>query len=49
MKPGVGASELKPEHFNALRQRSHNVVLTDDYAPVEQMLEPVVKRAEKEG
>jgi spermidine synthase len=49
LKPGVGASELKPEHFNALRQRSHNVVLTDDYAPVEQMLEPVVKRAEKEG
>ncbi len=47
--PGVEGSELRPEHFEALRKRSRNIVLTDDYAPVEQMLAPVIRMADKDG
>ena len=49
LKPGIEGSELQPKHFEVLRKRSHDAILTDDYAPVEQMLKPVVQRAEKEG
>ncbi|MBI3693557.1 MAG: fused MFS/spermidine synthase [Acidobacteria bacterium] len=49
LPPGVSGSALKPEHFRILRQRSRGIVLTDDYAPVEQLLEPLVRLADKEG
>ena len=49
LKPGIAGAALGPQHVEELRRKSHNVVLTDDYAPVEQMLEPVVRRADKEG
>ncbi len=49
LKPHVPGARLKPEHFEALRRKSQGVVLTDDYAPVEQLLEPVIRRADKEG
>ena len=37
-------SVLKPEHIDVLIQRSNHLVLTDDYAPVENLLAPVVRR-----
>ena len=49
LKPGVAGAALQPEHMEELKRKSHGAVLTDDYAPVEQMLEPVVRRADKEG
>ena len=49
LAPGVSGAALRPEHFQDLRQRSGNIVLTDDYAPVEQLLEPVVRLSEREG
>ena len=49
LKADVPGAVLKPEHIEALRQKSHGIVLTDDYAPVEQLLEPVIRRADKEG
>ena len=49
LKPGISGTALNAEHVETLRQRSNNVVLTDDYAPVEQMLKPVIRRAEKES
>jgi len=49
LAPGVSGAALRPEHFEVLRQRSGNIVLTDDYAPVEQLLEPVVRLSEREG
>ena len=49
LPPGVSGTALNREHFETLRRRSRNIVLTDDYAPVEQLLEPVVRMAEKEG
>ena len=49
LKPGIAGATLKPEHMEELKRKSHGAVLTDDYAPVEQMLEPVVRRADKEG
>jgi len=49
LKADVPGSVLKPEHFEALRRKSRGIVLTDDYAPVEQLLEPVIRRADKEG
>jgi spermidine synthase len=49
LKTDVPGAALKQEHFEALRQKSRNMLLTDDYAPVEQLLEPVIRRADKEG
>ena len=49
LAPGVPGTVLKPEHIELLKQRCGNIVLTDDYAPVEQLLEPVIRLAEKEG
>jgi len=49
LKDNVPGSALKPEHLETLRRRSRNIILTDDYAPVEQLLEPVIRRADKEG
>ena len=49
LKLGAMGSALKPEHVEALRRRSRGIVLTDDFAPVEQLLEPVIRRARKEG
>jgi len=49
LKSDVPGAALKPEHLEALRQKSRGMVLTDDYAPVEQLLEPVIRRADKEG
>ncbi len=49
LPPDVSGSALKPEHFQILRQRSRGIVLTDDYAPVEQLLKPLVRLADKEG
>ncbi len=45
----VSGFSFRPEHFEELRQRSRNIVLTDDFAPVEQLLEPVIRLADKEG
>jgi spermidine synthase len=49
LKKDVPGAALKPDHVEALRQKSRSIVLTDDYAPVEQLLEPVIRRADKEG
>ena len=49
LKPGITGSALKPEHVEMLRKRSRSIILTDDYAPVEQMLAPVIRRADKES
>jgi hypothetical protein len=37
-------SLLTEEHLAQLREKSHGVVLTDDYAPVEYLLKEVVRR-----
>ena len=49
LKADVPGAVLKPGHIEALRQKSRSIVLTDDYAPVEQLLEPVIRLADKEG
>ncbi|HYM10102.1 MAG TPA: fused MFS/spermidine synthase [Bryobacterales bacterium] len=49
LEKDVPGSALTPKNFEELRQRSRNIVLTDDYAPVEQLLEPVVRLADKES
>lgn len=49
LSPEAPGAALRPEHFETLRQRSRGVVLTDDYAPVDQLLEPVIRLADKEG
>jgi spermidine synthase len=38
---------LRPEHLAALRERSDNLVLTDDFAPVDNLLAPVVRLSEE--
>ncbi len=38
---------LTPEHLAVLRRRSKGLVLTDDYAPVDNLLAPVIRLAEK--
>jgi len=45
--PGNLGSAFRPEHFESLRRRSSGLVLTDDYAPVEQLVAPVIRRARK--
>jgi spermidine synthase len=37
-------SQLEPEHLTLLEERSGGMVLTDDYAPVENLLEVVVRQ-----
>ena len=49
LEPGVTGTALTHEHFRVLNERSRHIVLTDDYAPVEQLLEPVVRKADKES
>jgi hypothetical protein len=49
LEPGVSGAALKWEHVEALRKRAGGIVLTDDYAPVDQLLEPVIRLADKEG
>ncbi len=39
----IGASLMGPQHLKVLRERSQGLVLTDDYAPVHNMLAPVLK------
>ena len=36
---------LNDAEINSLKQKAHQIVLTDDYAPVENMLAPVVRRS----
>jgi spermidine synthase len=38
---------LQPKQLAVLRERSQGMVLTDDYAPVDNLLAPVVRAAEK--
>ena len=38
---------LEPHHLAALRKRSNRLVLTDDYAPVDNLIAPVVSSAER--
>ena len=38
---------LEPHHLAVLRKRSNNLVLTDDYAPVDNLIAPVVSSAER--
>lgn len=40
------AGRLRPRHFATLRERSRGLVLTDDYAPVDNLLAPVIRMAE---
>jgi MFS family permease len=39
----IKASVLEPEHLRTLEERSSGVVLRDDYSPVENLLEPVIR------
>ena len=39
---------LEPHHLAALRKRSNHLVLTDDYAPVDNLIAPVVSSAERQ-
>ncbi len=41
------ASLLRPEHLDTLRRRSRKLVLTDDFAPVDNLLAPVIRLAER--
>lgn len=38
---------LDPEQLDVLRRRSRGLILTDDYAPVDNLLAPVIRLAEK--
>ncbi len=42
------AGLLAPEHMAKLRDRSKGFVLTDDYAPVDNFLAPVIRMAERD-
>ena len=42
------AALLAPEHLDKLRLRSGGLVLTDDFAPVDNLLAPVIRLAERE-
>ncbi|MXY68562.1 MAG: spermidine synthase [Acidobacteriia bacterium] len=42
------ADLLSPQHTALLRERSHGLVLTDDYAPVDNMLAPVIRLVERQ-
>jgi len=39
----IKASILEPEHLKTLEERSGRIVLRDDYSPVENLLEPVIR------
>jgi hypothetical protein len=39
----IKASMLEPEHLKTLEERSRRIVLRDDYSPVENLLEPVIR------
>ncbi len=41
------AGQLRPRHFATLRERSGGLVLRDDYAPVDNLLAPVIRMAER--
>jgi hypothetical protein len=41
------AGLLRPEHYATLRRRSAGLVLTDDFAPVDNLLAPVIRMAER--
>jgi spermidine synthase len=46
---GIGAGmALDPEQLATLRRRSEGFVLTDDFAPVDNMLAPVIRMADKQ-
>ncbi len=47
-KPGMEAWILSPEDIEALEANAGNFVLTDDHAPVENMLAPVVLKSASE-
>jgi hypothetical protein len=38
---------LRTQHLETLRRRSGGLVLTDDYAPVDNLLAPVIRMAER--
>ena len=42
------ADLLAPQHTALLRERSNGLVLTDDYAPVDNMLAPVIRLVERQ-
>ena len=42
------AALLEPRHLDVIRKRSNQLVLTDDYAPVDNLLAPVIRLAEKD-
>ena len=42
------AALLAPEHLAKLRLRSGGLALTDDFAPVDNLLAPVIRLAERE-
>ncbi|MCB1021957.1 MAG: spermidine synthase [Bryobacterales bacterium] len=44
----TSAGRLRPEHLATLRRRSDNLVLRDDYAPVDNLLAPVIRLAERQ-
>jgi hypothetical protein len=38
---------LTPGQLEVLKERSHGLVLTDDFAPVNNLLAPVIRMAER--
>jgi hypothetical protein len=38
---------LTPEHLAVLKQRSRGLILTDDFAPVDNLLAPVIRMADR--
>jgi spermidine synthase len=45
--PALARDMLTPEHLATLKQRSGGLVLTDDFAPVDNLLAPVIRMADR--
>ncbi|MCK4809470.1 MAG: fused MFS/spermidine synthase [Candidatus Omnitrophica bacterium] len=43
--PGFISSKLEPSRIKLFKERSKGIILTDDYAPVENLLKPVARRS----
>jgi len=43
--PGFISSKLEPSQIKLLKERSNEIILTDDYAPVENLLKPVARQS----
>ncbi len=45
--PALERDMLTPQHIATLKERSDGLVLTDDFAPVDNLLAPVIRMAER--